>query len=91
MGLPTGGMPIVAYAPVGIITFAATALGAVAAAFGTLLWEAGLLKLRLDLPDAVRQEVAAGAVAVAVETAEGYRAAVEEVLASAGGRIKQIG
>ncbi len=88
MGLYTGGMPMVAYAPVGIITFAATALGAVAAAFGTLLWEAGLLKLRLELSEAVRQEVAAGCVALAVQAADDRRAAVEEALVRAGGRIQ---
>ena len=90
MGLYTGGMPLVAYAPVGIITFAGAGLGAVSAALGTLLWEAGLLTLRLELPELVRQEIAAGAVALTIPTEENRRAAVEEVLARAGAKTQLL-
>ncbi len=41
------------------------------------------------LSEAVRQEVARDAVALAVETEESRRATVEEVLVRAGGRIEQ--
>lgn len=43
MGLTTGGMPIVAPWPFGIIVFELTALGAILATFGRTLFEAGLL------------------------------------------------
>ncbi len=87
MGLYTGGMPLVAYAPVGIITFAGTAFGAIGATLGTLLWEAGLLNFRLELPKDARKEISAGAVAVVVETTESQRSSLERDLAHAGARI----
>ena len=86
MKLYTGGMPIVAYGPVGIITFAFGALGAIGAILGTLLWQAGLLTLRLRLPEDVRKEVAGGAVAVAVEVEEKQ----QQVLRESGARIQLL-
>ena len=40
--LPTGGMPIVALPPAGIITFEGTAIGAILCTVGTVLYECGL-------------------------------------------------
>lgn len=41
MRLPTGGMPIIAWPTVGIVTFELTALGAIVAIFIRFLWEKG--------------------------------------------------
>ena len=84
MNLETGGMPIVAYPPTGIVVFALTALGAIGAALATLLWEAGLLRLRLTLPEDVRREIANGAVAVSVPEES------REALEKAGARVRVI-
>jgi hypothetical protein len=84
MGLPVGGMPIPATAPVGIVTFALTALGAVGAVLMVLLWQGDLLTLRLPLPDEVRKQVANGAVAVAIEVEEQQSGEITAMLAKAG-------
>ncbi len=44
--IPTGGMPIVAWGPVGIVTYEATMLGAILATFGGFLFESRLPKIR---------------------------------------------
>lgn len=43
--LPTGGMPIVALPPAGVITFEGVAIGAVLCTVGTMLYECGLPSL----------------------------------------------
>jgi hypothetical protein len=43
--IPTGGMPIVAWGPVGIVTYEATMLGAILATFAGFLYELRLPKL----------------------------------------------
>lgn len=54
MGLVTGGMPIVAPWPFGIITFELTALGAIAATVARMIFEARLMRRRpADFDDAI--------------------------------------
>ena len=86
MNLRVGGMALPAYPPVGIVTFALTALGAVGAVLLVLLWEGDLLTLRSSLPEEVRKQVAHGAVAIALEVEEGQKSEVTAILAKAGAR-----
>lgn len=48
VGLVTGGMPIVSPWTIGIIVFELTALGAILATVGRMIYEAGLLKRRVS-------------------------------------------
>lgn len=51
VGVPTGGMPMVTYGPTGIITFALTALGAIAGTFIAMLVGAGLPDFKEEFYD----------------------------------------
>ncbi len=84
MNLYVGGMPLPAVAPVGLVTFAFTALGAVGAVLLMLLWEGQLLSLRSALPDEIRKQVAHGAVAIAIEVEEAQSSDVGAILTKAG-------
>lgn len=87
MNLRVGGMALPAYPPVGIVTFALSALGAVGAVLLVLLWEGDLLTLHSPLPDEVRKQVAHGAVAVAIEADERQRNEIAAMLTKAGAQL----
>lgn len=86
--LPTGGMPIVAYAPVGIITFALAGLGAIVGALITTLLEAGLLRFKNKAYDGrVAAELVEGALLVSVLCrATDHAEKVERLLTSGGAK-----
>ena len=71
--LVTGGMPIVSAWAFGIIVFELTALGAILATFGRMIFEAGLLRRRASTD--YDEEVADGKVVVLI--ASGNQAADE--------------
>ena len=48
--LPTGGMPIVALPPAGVITFEGVAIGAILFTVGTVLYECGLPRVKAPGP-----------------------------------------
>ena len=86
VNLPTGGMPIIAWAPVGIVTFALAGLGAVAGTIFNTLRAAGMPDFKGELydPDCYR-EVAAGGFLLAVPGAPDARVPqVRQVLVEAG-------
>jgi hypothetical protein len=86
MNLVTGGMPIVAPWAFGIIVFEMTALGAIVAAFGRMVYEARLMRRRGEVE---RDEaVAGGKIVVAVCCADESRAKeAERVLTSLGAEM----
>ena len=67
--LPTGGMPIVALPPTGVITFEGIAIGAVIATVTTMLFEAGLPSLQP--PGPLDHHIALDHVLVSVKCDEG--------------------
>jgi hypothetical protein len=83
MGLVTGGMPIVAPWPFGIITFELTALGAIAATIARMIFEARLMRRRhCDLDDAI----ASGKTALVINCEdESSRSEAENLLRLEGG------
>lgn len=71
--LPTGGMPIVALPPVGIITYEGTALGAILLTVGTVLAEARLGRPGGRGPSPLDGRVAAGELLLLVDAGEPTR------------------
>lgn len=67
--LPTGGMPIVPLPPSAIITFEGVAVGAILCTVGTMLYEGGLLRLRMR-PRPLDAHLAAGRIIVSVRSAD---------------------
>jgi len=65
VGLVTGGMPIVSPWAFGIVAFELTALGAILATLGRMIYEAGLL--RRNPPAEYRQAVAEGRIVLQIE------------------------
>jgi hypothetical protein len=81
VGLVTGGMPVVAPWPFGIIVFELTALGAILAALGRMIYEARLLR-RTPLAD-YSEAIADGRIVLTVDCSGKARAeTVESILAS---------
>ena len=74
MGLVTGGMPVVAPWAFGIIVFEMTALGAILATLGTMIWEAKLI--RRGALEQYDPAVADGKILIAVECANDSSAEV---------------
>lgn len=68
VGLVTGGMPIVSWWAFGIIVFEMTALGAILATLGRMIFEAGLL--RRATPTGQEDAVAKGKVVIAIDQKE---------------------
>lgn len=65
--LPTGGMPIVALPPSGIITFEGTAIGAILCTVATVFYEGELFRFRKAGP--LDEHIAAGNIVVSVRSA----------------------
>lgn len=86
MNLVTGGMPIVAPWAFGIIVFEMSALGAILATLGRMVYEARLLRRRLGAE--YGSVVAQGKIVVAVDCADETRAQnAERVFASCGAEM----
>ncbi|MEK6286628.1 MAG: quinol:electron acceptor oxidoreductase subunit ActD [Acidobacteriota bacterium] len=68
VGLVTGGMPIVSMWAFGIIVFELTALGAILATLGRMIFEAGLL--RRSPPTGHGEAVANGKIVIAIDQTE---------------------
>jgi hypothetical protein len=79
VGLVTGGMPIVTPWAFGIIVFELTALGAILATLGRMIFEAGLIKDGRSLSDH-SEEVSDGKIVLVVEGADAERRALAEQL-----------
>lgn len=67
--LPTGGMPIVALPPAGVITFEGVAIGAILFTVATVLYECGLPGL--DAPGPLDEHLAEDHILVSVRCDEG--------------------
>lgn len=81
--LTTGGMPILSWWPIGIVTYETTMLGAVLATLAGLLVELKLPNLKSLSPDATVED----GLMIEVRCSEVQHLAAEEILASLGGRI----
>lgn len=86
VNLPTGGMPIVSLAPVGIVTFALAGLGAVAGALFKTFRAAGMPDLKGRLyDDALYRDLADGGFLLAVECPrEDWTPQIRQLLQEAG-------
>lgn len=75
VGLVTGGMPIVSPWTIGIIVFELTALGAILATLGRMIYEAGLLRRRVssDCDEAVANGKVVVSIARQNETTDEHR------------------
>ena len=60
----TGGMPIISPLPVGIVTYESMMLGAILCCFGTLLFEAKLLRKRPRIEGEMAERIADGDILV---------------------------
>jgi len=87
MSLHVGGLPHFPVPPIGIVTFAITALGAIGASVVFLLVQGRMLGFRLAMPEDARRRVASGDVAVMLRVHEEERAAVARELAAAGAEV----
>ena len=90
MGLDVGGLPRLPAPPIGIITFAGAALGAIGAALIVLLVRGRILSLKLEVPEAARRQVADGAIVVMLRTRSEERPAILQELAAAGGEVQVV-
>ena len=90
MGLDVGGLPRLPAPPIGIITFAGAALGAIGAALIVLLVRGRILSLKLEVPEAARRQVADGATVVMLRARSEERAAILQELAAAGAEVQVV-
>ncbi len=90
MGLDVGGLPRVPWILIGIITFAISALGAIAAAVTWFLVCGRMLRRKLEMPEKVRRMVADGAVAAMVRVHPEECDAMARELSSAGAGVEVI-
>lgn len=84
MGLDVGGLPRLSAPPIGIVTFAIAALGAIAAVLIVLLVRGRIFRLKLEVPKSARRRVAEGAVAVMLPVRSEERDEMVRALIAAG-------
>ena len=90
MGLDVGGLPRLPAPPIGIVTFAGAALGAIGAALIVLLVRGRILSLKLEVPEPTRRQVADGAIAVMLRARPEERAALLRELATTGAEVQVV-
>ena len=90
MGLDVGGLPRLPAPPIGIITFAGAALGAIGAALIVLLVRGRILSLKLEVPEHARRQVADGATVVMLRVRSEERAALLRELATTGAEVQLV-
>ncbi len=90
MGLDVGGLPRIPAPPIGIVTFAGAALGAIGAALIVLLVRGRILSLKLEVPEPARRQVADGATVVMLRARSEERAAILRELAAAGAEVQVV-